>query len=240
MNSLTRNIMSAARRLWNAPLLDFVDRKFGLRERNDFVQDAGVTVPVPWKASTTQTGGTPVADYVAGAHGGAFKIAHDATSEAQTERVDFNDKLYFDITKKPVIDIRLKIVGSAGAVFATGTVLVAGLAAARNATLTSNACFGWFRVNAAARTILYESKDGTTTVAPTTTGVAYVENTYLRLRIDFSVLAAVQFYIDEVNVATVNMAAATGNLQPVVELQKTTGTGVPAVTIDYIEVVADR
>lgn len=208
----------------------------------DFLLDAGATLPKPWGTQDTSAAGTPTLDYVADVHGGEYKLQHANTNEAEAVGLNFGDQLIFDITKDPIFETRLKIDGTSAAVLPSGTRLVAGLASARNATLDSVATNAWFRVEGAGsgRAILWETDDGTTDTDDQATNQSYAEGTYLVLKIDATTLTAVKFYINGALVGTGSIAAATGNVQPFIELQKDSGTGTVKVTIDYIKVCADR
>lgn len=206
----------------------------------DFFLDASATLPLPWGKQDTSAAGAPTIDFVADAAGGEYVLQHANTSEAEAIGINFADQLVFDITKKPVFFARLKIDGTAAAVMPAGSRLVAGLASARNATLDSVTTNAWFRVEGAGagRAILAEADDGTTDSDDQSTGVSYVEGTYLDLVIDCISLAAVKFVINGVLVKTLAISAATGNVQPFIELQKDSGTGTIKVTIDKVRVVA--
>lgn len=208
----------------------------------DFLSDAGATLPKPWGTQDTSAAGAPTLDYVADAACGEYKLQHASNSEVETITLYFADQLVFDITKDPIFEARLKIDGTSAAVLPTGTRLVAGLASARNATLDSVATNAWFRVEGAGagRAILWETDDGTTDTDDQATGVSYAEGTYLVLKIDATTLTAVKFYINGALVGTGSMGAATGNVQPFIELQKGADAGTAKVTIDYVKVCADR
>jgi len=203
----------------------------------DFLLKAGATIALPWNIQDTSAAGTPTKDYVSNALGGQFKLQHDNTNEVQNIGLNWNDHLAFDITKKPILEVRLKIDGTAAAAFGNGIErLVVGFASARNATLNSVTTNAWFRIegDGSTRKIKYETDDNTTDSALTDSTKTYAEGTFVTLRVDCSDLTAVAFYVNGAKVGTLSMAAATGNVQPFVELQKDSGTGTIAVTIDYI------
>lgn len=245
-------VEKTVRRGWTAAFLDWMKINsfrgasaspgtvFGHFE--DFVQDAGVTLPTPWGTQDTSAAGAPTLDYVAGAAGGIYTLKHAATSEVENITLYHADKKYWNTAKGVIFEARFKIDGTAAAVFPTNTQLVVGISGNRNATLSSNALAAWFRVvgAGAGRVISYESNDGTTHVAAASTGVSYVEATYLKVRIDATALTAVKFYINDLLVGTTAWGAATGNVQPYVELQKGADTGTAAVSIDWIKISADR
>ena len=194
----------------------------------DFLGSAGADLPSPWAVHDTSAAGSPTTDYVSAGAGGLFRLANDAQSEAQ------NLALYMEAR------IRLN---TAGAAFTADQRLVVGLAAARNATLDSNASHVWFRIEGANLNILIEGDDGVTDTNDTDTGIDYVDNEFLVLGIDMTTLSAVKFYVDGVEVATtidVSALLSDDGLQPYIEMQRDAGTEVETLDIDYVFVRSGR
>lgn len=207
---------------------------------DDFIGASGDTVPIPWTATTTETGGTPVADFVDNAAGGQFQIGGDSTDEAQTARIDFGDHLIIDSTKNPVIEARIKIQYADDTAFTADEVFVFGLASAYNATLDNVAKHAWFRVEGADTALLLETDDGTTDNDDEDVGQDLADDTWAVLRIDASDLSAIKFYKDGALIGDLDAAALTGNLQPIVAYQKGAGADVQVILVDYIKVWAER
>ena len=94
----------------------------------------------------------------------------------------------------------------------------------------------WFRVEGANLNILKETDDGTTDTDDTDTTIDIVDNTWTRLRIDMTTLAAVAFSVDGVAAggAAMSIPLASGNLQPFIEQQKDAGAEVETLDIDYV------
>lgn len=207
--------------------------------KEDFLQSSSGTLPAPWAKQDTSSSGTPVIDFVDDAANGEYALTHDDTDEAQKVTLYWGDSLHIPVDKNPIIDLRVKIAPDT-APWSADQRVVFGLASARNATLDSVATHAWFRMEGNNLNIYYEGDDGTTDTNDQDSGVDYADDTYVDLRIDMENLAAVAFYVDDTLVGTVDMSAATGNLQPYIELQKDGGTEEDSVVIDYVEVSWDR
>lgn len=214
------------------------------RSWSDFDYDAGATLPLPWGKQDTSAAGSPTTDFVADAAGGVYVLALATTNEVETLTLYFADQLTVDITKKPVIRMRIKVqsdVTGGGGLFAAGDKLVMGFASARNATLDNVATNAWFMFAGANHNIYVETDDGTTDTDDADTGVDWAENTYVDLRIDCAELGAVKFFVNGVLVATKAMSAATGNVQPFFELQKAAAANKDhKLSVDYVDVQANR
>jgi len=208
----------------------------------DFESIAGSALPLWLSKQDTSAAGTVVADFVANAAGGQYKILCDNTNEVQKVGLNGGDHLTFDITKKPILECRLKIQGTSGAALSAVQRFVVGFASARNATLDSITTSAWLRVtgDASTRAVIAEADDNTTDTNAQSTGFSYTDDTFFTVKIDASSLAGVKFYINGALKKTIAMAAATGNVQPFIELQKDSGTATPAFTVDWLRVTGAR
>jgi len=202
----------------------------------DFFADAGATLPTPWGTVDVSSAGSPTIDYVADSANGSFGLTHDTQDELQSMTLSFADQLVVDIAQGPVFEAKVTLTTALTA----DQRVVVGLASARNATLDSIATNAWFRMEGANLDILWETDDGTTNDDDNNTGSDWVSGTAMVLRIDCRNLAQIVFYIDGVAVAAGAMAAATGNLQPYIEIQKDAGADANSLAIDYVSVVWDR
>lgn len=185
-----------------------------------------------WTIHDTSSSGTPT--YLcATADGGAAVLTLDNTSEAQVACLYHNDVLAFDLAQIQFVEIIAKVSGVDSA-----TVLTLGVGSARNTTDDSVAVNAWFRMQGSASTTLVvtETDDGTTDNDDKATAVA-LSSVYKTFKIDFSNgISDVRFFIEGEQVSastTFTMAAITAgqNVQPIIQLQKASGTGTPAVTI---------
>lgn len=204
-----------------------------------FLPDAGATLPAPWGKQDTSAAGAPVTDYVADADGGNYTLALAADNEVETLTLYHVDQLLFDITKRPVFGCRLKIapdITGGGGLFAAGDKFVFGLASARNATLDSIVTNAWFMATGANLNIYVESDDGTTDTDDTDTAVDYVADTFIEVWIDIEATApTARFCINDSQVKKTSIAAATGNVQPYLEIQKAAAANKDhKVTVDWI------
>lgn len=202
---------------------------------DDFIGGATIAATVGegmWKITDTSSSGTPTYTKDAAAHGGAVTLAFDNTSEIQNVCLDFGDKLQLDVDQLIDVEFRIKTV----AALDSATTLVFGLQTGRNDntdSTTNNAQFKLVGSNA----VVCETDDGTTDNDDKATGKTLVDS-YKRFVISFAAgKSDVRFFIDGDRVAsatTFDMSAATGQLQPFVQIQKTADTNTDSVTIDYI------
>ena len=140
--------------------------------------------------------------------------------------------MQLDIDQLVDVEFRIKTV----AALDSATTLVFGLQTGRNDntdSTTNNAQFKLVGSNA----VVVETDDGTTDNDDKATGKTLVDS-YKRFVISFAAgTSDVRFFIDGDRVAsatTFDMSAATGQLQPFVQIQKTADTNTDSVTIDYI------
>lgn len=210
---------------------------------DDFVGGRTITATVgegDWKVTDTSSAGTPTYALVTPSANGEVALTMDSTSEVQNVCLDFGDKLCFDIDNIQSVEMRVKVTGCT-----TGTTLAFGLQSGRNDNTDSTTNNAQFKMVGATSTtaVVVETDDGTTDNDDVATG-ATLATTYKRFYIDFTGgKSNVKFYIDNQRVAastTFSMAAATGSLQPFVQIQKTATTNVDAVTVDYVKVCSKR
>lgn len=193
-----------------------------------------------WKITDTSSAGTPTYASVTPSANGEVALTLEATSEVQNVCLDFGDKLCFDIDNIQSVEMRVKVTGCT-----TGTTLAFGLQSGRNDNTDSTTNNAQFKMVGATSTtaVVVETDDGTTDNDDVATG-ATLATTYKRFFIDFAGgKSNVKFYIDGARVAastTFSMAAATGSLQPFVQIQKTATTNVDAITVDYVKVCSKR
>lgn len=186
-----------------------------------------------WTIADTSAAGTPTYLCVTEDGGGAA-LTLASNSEAENVCLFFNDVLPYDIRMLQCVWWTIKFNAQADAV----TTLVAGVGSARNDTPDSVAVNAWFRVEGSANTsnLVCETDDATTDNDDKASG-ATLTTGYKKLLIDFTGgLSDVRFFVDGARVATgttfnMSAVAAGQNVQPILQLQKASGTGVPAVQI---------
>lgn len=185
-----------------------------------------------WTIADTSSAGAPT--YVGTSEdGGSVKLTLASDSEAEIVTMYQNDVVNFDLAKISNFWWVAKV-ASVDAV----TTLTLGMGSARNDTDNSVATNAWFRMEGSASTsaLVVETDDGTTDNDDVATGTT-LSSTYKRLLVDLSQgLSDVRFFVDGSRVAsgtTFDMSAVTSgtNVQPIVQLQKASGTGTPAVQL---------
>ena len=203
-------------------------------ENFDRAQDF-TTTPGEGGWTVAETGTTPTSLCIT-EDGGAAKLTLTSTSEAQIACLYLNDVLPLDLANLQFVEFVMKVAGIDAV-----TTLVVGVGNARNDTADSVAVNAWLRMQGSASTtaLVAETDDGTTDNDDVATG-ATLAAVYKSVKIDFTNgVSDVRFYIDGERVAaatTFSLAAITAgqNVQPIVQIQKASGTGVPSVTIAQI------
>jgi len=218
----------------------------GLQDFQDYVEDfEGTSVTFPTSANI----GTPWLVDVTGAApptfvraGGAAVLSLEATSQVQIIGLHHGDAKSFDIDSIQRVEMRVKIGAST---FTSGSILVFGVSSDRSDTADSMAESAWFRMEGAnSTTLVYcETDDGTTDKNDISSGVT-LGTTYKKFVIDFTGgKSDVRFYINGARVAastTFDMSAYTGNLQPMIQLQKAANTNADVCAIDYMRILGKR
>jgi len=185
-----------------------------------------------WTVADTSAAGTPT--YLcATENGGAMVMTLAATSEAEIVTMYQNDVLMYDLAQLQHIWFVAQVAG-----IDSVTTLTLGVGNARNDTDDSVGVNAWFRMEGSASTtnLVVESDDGTTDNDDIATGETLAA-VYKKLHIDFTNgITDIRFYIDGARVAdgttfSLNGITAGQNVQPIVQLQKASGTGTPSVTI---------
>lgn len=185
-----------------------------------------------WAIKDTSSAGTPTYLCVT-EDGGAAKLTLASNNEAEIVTLYTGDVLPYDLRMISNVWWVAKVAGIDAV-----TTLTMGVGSAQSDTDDSVAYNAWFRMEGSASTtaLVVETDDATTDNNDVATGVS-LSSTYKRMMIDFSQgLANIRFFVDNARVAsgtTFSMASAVAaqNVQPFVQLQKASGTGVPAVTL---------
>lgn len=185
-----------------------------------------------WTIADTSSGGTPTYLCVT-ENGGACKLTLVNTNEAEIVTLYTGDVLPYDLRHLSNVWWVAKVAGIDAV-----TTLTMGVGSARNDTDDSVATNAWFRMEGSVSTsaVVVETDDATTDNNDVATGTTLAA-VYKRFLIDFSQgLADVRFFIDGSRVASgttfdMSAVAADTNVQPLVQIQKASGTGVPAITI---------
>lgn len=191
-----------------------------------------------WAIADTSSSGTPTYTTVSG---GGAALTCDSQSESQNVCLYQKDILPFNVLKVQKMSWLAKVAGVDSV-----TTIVMGLGSARNDTPDSVTTNAWFRMEGSVSTtaVVAETDDGTSDLDDKATGVT-LSSTYKLFEIDFTNgLADIRFYIDGERVGqatTFTLAALTSatNVQPIFQVQKASGTGVPALTVKELEIIYD-
>lgn len=185
-----------------------------------------------WTIADTSSAGAPT--YLCATEdGGKAVLTLANNTEAEILTLYQNDVLSFDLRMISHVWWVVKV----AAIQAEST-LTFGVGSARHDTDNSVAYNAWFRMDGGTSlTNLYvETDDATTDVAATATGTTLAA-VYKKCLIDFTQgLGDIRFFVDGARVATgttFSMAAAAAgqNVQPIVQFQKSSAAGTPAVHI---------
>ena len=185
-----------------------------------------------WTLADTSAVGSPTALCIT-ENGGAAKLTLAATSEAENLCLFMNDVLPIDLANLQFVSFVVAVEGIDAV-----TSLVVGVGTARNDTPDSVTVNAWAKIDGTVSTtnLVVETDDNVTDVddVATSTTLAAV---YKEIKIVFtSGLSDIRFFIDGERVAaattfSLNGITAGQNVQPIIQLQKASGTGVPSVTI---------
>ena len=214
----------------------------GIIEKDDFFDRAQAFTTTPghngWTIKDTSTNGSPT--YLCATEdGGAAVLTLAATSEAEIVTLYNNDVLPLDLANLQQVEIIAKVSG-----IDSVTTLCFGVANAQNDTADSVTVNAWFRIEGSVSTsnVVCETDDTVTDNDDKASGTTLAA-VYKQFVIDFTNgLSDVRFFIDGERVATGTTFSMTGitagqNVQPFVQLQKASGTGVPAITIARFKTV---
>ena len=215
----------------------------------DFVYYEDDFIGTPVTFPTSANVGTPWLTDVTGAAppthvrgGSEATLTLTADSQIQILGLHHNDSLAFDIDDMQRIEMRVKL---GAATFTSGSILVFGLASARNDAADSVAEHTWFRMEGANSTtqVYVETDDSVRDNNDVATGVT-LGTTYKEFVIDFSNgKSDVHFFIDGARVAattTFDLSTYTGGFQPLIQLQKAANTNADVCKVDYVKIVSKR
>lgn len=225
----------------------------------DFYFDGAMIPPAiasvthgPWAGKITKTAGSPTIQNVSG---GGIALALDNANEVQNLCLSFGDVLSYPISK--LVSIELWATLSASLAASVSAFL--GVGSARNDDPGAINTYAGFRCNGN-NTVVVETDDNTTSIVDIATGLS-LSTTQLRLKIGFQEevtpvsrglskggLSAVQFFMTDgggrlrrvAQNQIFNMGAATGNVQPIVQIQKTAATATGTLTLKRARVLLNE
>lgn len=241
----TPSIPRFRRGIYSADRPLHLDKGIAMNERvhvpEDFLGDAGQTLPPPWVGTKVGTSGNNTIDY-GGAVNGTYVMTHSADDEVQTMRVDWGNSLMINLSQGPRLEARAKI-NFAGATFTADQRWVLGFASAYDAALDDVSFNAWFRVEGAALTLFAEvDDDDAVDDDDNDTGGAVVDDTYHIYEVDCTNLAAVGFWFAGVKLTELDLSGVPANtlVQPICCIQKDAGTDADATHLDYMHISYGR
>lgn len=198
----------------------------------------------PWAIVDASAAGAPTYKTVASEVAGAMKLLLASTDEEESVTLYWGDILALEWDTVQRVSFRVK-----ASAITTAQTVVFGLASATNATEDSVAYNAWFRLQAST-SVLVETDDAATDDDDNDTDIDISADVYKEYVIDFSNgLSDVRFFVTDAGgdlrrvlaTTTFSMAGATGTYcQPFFRLHKASGTTVPYVAIDWVEIEYKR
>lgn len=164
------------------------------------------------------------------ANGEITGVLNSTADNNQTAGGYCSDKLDIIAAYGPILRARVKF-GTIGA----NERAILGFASAYNATWDSIVSNAWFRLEGS-MALLAETDDGTTDRDDQATGITLVAGTYNFFTIDMSDLGSIKFQVDDRPPFSLAASAllSTDLLQPIIAVQRASGTGVPSWTCDML------
>ena len=222
------------------------------------INDASDTADIdqgPWVSEDTNTAGCPIlkADY----DNGALEFLLDNGSEVGDCGMDFGDELSIDSDTEPFCIFRIQYQTAPAAADS----LVWGLGSGRNDLYASITAFAAFSVAGADNNLDVQSDDATTDVNATDSTVDMVAGTFIETMVSMNSMHGrtatdtdgasatdVHFFYrtttggawTQILPATVFAVGADVALQPFIQVEKTSGTTVPDLLVDYVNCAWQR
>ena len=172
---------------------------------------------------------------------GVVQLEIDVDSNAEDACLYFGDVRGFPVDQNLIFEARIQL----SVLPTTGVAVAIGMAGDRNVDLDTITESAWFRLQAGAD-LLLETDDTTNNNDDQDTTFDIVVSTWYVLKIDFSDLTDVKFYVDGVEYLASttfdmsNLTSAEAQMQPYFCLDKASGTGVGTLLIDYVDIRCDR
>lgn len=209
---------------------------------DDFVGDAGKVLNPAW-SKDLQASAT--GDFISAADG-VFRILTSSASEAQAGQVTSGDVLWVNLSKKPIIEFRVRMAPAGAALTADERFFIGLFPAHANSedSLDDGTGSSGFRMEGADLKIYVEADDGTNDTDDQDSTITYTKSAWTIFTIDWSVLTAPTFQVDGVeqggSAVSVAVMGANVMVQPIVCHQRDAGTEVNSIDIDYIKVTQER
>jgi hypothetical protein len=210
--------------------------------KDDFLGTTLVAGATEWLAKDIHADATEA--NVANAEEGVFRLHIGATDAEQEAGLTFNDKLFINLDKKPIVEfvaaVHVLPTLLSELYFGVGNAYVKGRLVAADEGPTVHAFF----VFDGSGICTVHTDDTAVDNDAKATGVTVVADAKHVFRIDFTDITDVKFYIDGVGVATsttFNMSTGTNVvMQPMAFVYKASSAGLGDVDIDSIAVWSNR
>lgn len=172
---------------------------------------------------------------------GAASLALDADNNAEDAVLYFGDQRPFNLKNGLVFEAAVKV----SVLPTTGVCLVMGMAGDHNLVKDSITEAAWFRLDASGA-LKVETDDTTNNNDDVATGITLTAGQLCILRIDFTDLEDVKFYVDGERVASgttfdmSNLSDAEAMMQPYFSLDKGASTSVGTLLVDAVRIWSKR
>jgi len=175
---------------------------------------------------------------------GVLAMILDADSNAEDAVLYWGDQRGILVTAGAQFEARVNV----ATLPTVSTTLVIGMVDDHNLDKDTVNASAWFRIDSAggAGVVKVETDDTTNDNDDVSAGTTAVAGTYYILRIDFTTITDVRFYINGARVGSgttfdmSNLTAAEAVMQPYFSLDKGSGTPVGTLDIDYVRIWSDR
>ncbi len=172
---------------------------------------------------------------------GAAHLQLDADNNAEDAVLYWGDQRGISVKQGAIFEAGVKI-----SVLPTGAVaMVMGMAGDHNLAKDSVAEAAWFRLDGSGA-LKVETDDTTNNNDDVATGITVTTSPYYILRIDFTDISDVKFYVNGVRVATgttfdmSNLSDAEAVMQPYFSIDKGVATSVGSMMIDFVRIWSKR
>jgi len=223
-----------AANVFSTPDVEFMDDFLGTEFLKSEAGSDGV-----W--STTETALNNAIAVDPDAENGVLVLQLDADVNAEEATLHWNDQRGIDLNQDAYVEMRVQ-----ATVLPTLTAeAVFGLAGDRAATADAVAEHAWFKLDGSGAVVM-ESDDTTNDNDDAVTNVTFATDVWYTIRIDFSDLADVKFYVDSGQVSAgqtfdmSNLTTGEAIMQPYVMLFKGADAGLGTFKVDYVRVVSRR
>ena len=220
---------------------------------SDFIQDVGETAVLPWVLTKSTSSGNATTDFI-DAPDGVIRLLHTSgDNEVQACLLSLGGTNAISPTKEVIFEARVKITLDTHTTFDADSnylvfvgMVTAGTAVGTGATVVSATADNvGFQLGSDSGTlsIFCESDDGTNDNDLKDSGIDFVSDTYVTLKIDMTDIGNVRFFVDGVeanngNLFDMSNIDAADYLEPFILFSRTNNGGTEqdhSMDIDYVK-----